>query len=235
MDSEFQRNETQNQINLIGLRIKKNSYWLYNLNPINFGTCEELSHQRTLSEKSLATDNSPWFVVKYHQESLGYKITEGDFIKLGRMKLKVYEINIPGRTVKTNGEKNQKKSRIINKSVVTVKKCQYLEETMEKDEEKGPKASAELSKNQIFIEERSSSISCRICLSDTFENDNPMIHPCKCSGTMKHVHMKCLQYWLNGKIQIKKHNNNCTTYSWKNFQCELCKNELECNFLNSFF
>ena len=38
--------------------------------------------------------------------------------------------------------------------------------------------------------------SCRICLSDEQERDNPMISPCKCDGTMKYIHVNCLKEWL---------------------------------------
>ena len=34
---------------------------------------------------------------------------------------------------------------------------------------------------------------CRICFSDECEKDNPLISPCKCSGSMSHVHIKCLR------------------------------------------
>ena len=34
--------------------------------------------------------------------------------------------------------------------------------------------------------------SCRICLGDENETDNALISPCKCSGTMKYIHLKCL-------------------------------------------
>lgn len=40
---------------------------------------------------------------------------------------------------------------------------------------------------------------CRICLSEDSEQDNPMISPCKCSGTMKFIHLECLKEWLNCK------------------------------------
>jgi hypothetical protein len=33
---------------------------------------------------------------------------------------------------------------------------------------------------------------CRICLSEDYENINPLFSPCKCSGTMKYVHLGCL-------------------------------------------
>lgn len=67
---------------------------------------------------------------------------------------------------------------------------------------------------------------CRICFSDEFEKDNPLISPCKCSGSMSHVHIKCLRQWLS-RNENKKIGVHVTTYVWKAFHCELCKSKLE--------
>lgn len=37
--------------------------------------------------------------------------------------------------------------------------------------------------------------SCRICLDGEDEKDNPLITPCKCSGSMRYVHRACLDEW----------------------------------------
>lgn len=34
--------------------------------------------------------------------------------------------------------------------------------------------------------------SCRICLGEENESENELISPCKCAGTMKYIHVKCL-------------------------------------------
>ncbi|TVY82221.1 ERAD-associated E3 ubiquitin-protein ligase doa10 [Lachnellula suecica] len=48
---------------------------------------------------------------------------------------------------------------------------------------------------------------CRICRGDGGDNE-PLFHPCKCSGSIKFVHQDCLMEWLSHSQ--KKH-------------CELCK------------
>lgn len=35
-------------------------------------------------------------------------------------------------------------------------------------------------------------VSCRICLSKLSTVDNPFISPCKCIGSVKFIHLKCL-------------------------------------------
>ena len=41
---------------------------------------------------------------------------------------------------------------------------------------------------------------CRICLDYDFKDDkNPMLAPCNCTGTMRHIHFECLRQWLISK------------------------------------
>jgi uncharacterized membrane protein (DUF373 family) len=37
--------------------------------------------------------------------------------------------------------------------------------------------------------------SCRICFGTDVIEGNPLISPCRCRGTMKYVHLECLQQW----------------------------------------
>lgn len=63
---------------------------------------------------------------------------------------------------------------------------------------------------------------CRICLGDENMEPNPLISPCKCSGSMKMIHIDCLREWLNSKSSFKE-NSSVKTYCWKALECELCK------------
>ncbi|XP_014217647.1 E3 ubiquitin-protein ligase MARCH8-like [Copidosoma floridanum] len=47
---------------------------------------------------------------------------------------------------------------------------------------------------------------CRICHTDSWAKE-PLISPCRCKGTLAHVHLSCLERWLN---------QSCRNY------CELC-------------
>jgi hypothetical protein len=53
-----------------------------------------------------------------------------------------------------------------------------------------------------------------------------LISPCKCSGTMEYVHLKCLRRWRS-RQENKKIAPHVTTYTWKAFHCELCKEKLK--------
>ncbi|KAG2228749.1 hypothetical protein INT48_005368, partial [Thamnidium elegans] len=40
---------------------------------------------------------------------------------------------------------------------------------------------------------------CRVCHSESTQ-EQPLFHPCKCSGSIRHIHQECLIEWLSHKI-----------------------------------
>lgn len=66
---------------------------------------------------------------------------------------------------------------------------------------------------------------CRFCLSSEATAENPLIAPCKCSGSVRLVHLDCLKQWLDSR-KVSKSADNVTTYFWKHLDCELCKSPL---------
>ncbi|CAD8208539.1 unnamed protein product [Paramecium octaurelia] len=75
--------------------------------------------------------------------------------------------------------------------------------------------------------------SCRICMSKVGTISNPLINPCQCSGSVKYIHIKCLQQWIHNKFKIREL-NNIVLYFWSNLICEICKEQykLEYKFKN---
>lgn len=63
---------------------------------------------------------------------------------------------------------------------------------------------------------------CRICLCEDDDEENPLIAPCKCTGSMGLIHLSCLKTWFAGK-RVMKAMEYVTTYFWKHLECELCK------------
>lgn len=71
---------------------------------------------------------------------------------------------------------------------------------------------------------------CRICWGTeqdaSFAEDpndiNPLISPCKCTGTMGSIHLKCLRGWLQTKCTRKTHRKQLVI-KFKKLDCELCK------------
>jgi len=66
---------------------------------------------------------------------------------------------------------------------------------------------------------------CRVCYEE--ENESPLISPCKCSGGLRYIHLKCLQNWIYSQSKnlfIEKGEENFNLiYNIKKINCELCK------------
>lgn len=63
---------------------------------------------------------------------------------------------------------------------------------------------------------------CRICLCDDDDQENELICPCNCAGTMKDIHINCLREWLNSKKLVYQ-GERVKSFFWKALECELCK------------
>lgn len=99
-------------------------------------------------------------------------------------------------------------------------------------------------KCQLQFQERKMSSSkpvCRICYSDTMTEENPLIQPCKCMGSMKNIHLGCLQRWMASRMNINPESNteesNVISLLWEGLKCELCLTSLpfQLNFLGKSY
>ena len=168
-----------------------------------------------------------------------YYLTEGDIIKIGNavFKLKMIQINNLGDskivynnndendTIMLNGSYNNsiiinEQNNLDNIETLKTQKVTVFANNKEKSEEKTiNKIKEEKIKNKI----------CRICYQE--EDDpliNPLIKPCKCSGSMKYIHLKCLLFWLKSKTvhsnnSIENNNFFNSYFIEDSLQCELCK------------
>jgi hypothetical protein len=122
--------------------------------------------------------------------SRGHTLQEGDVFKLGRFKLRVRQM-VPGLT-------NDMPASTIEPEL-------QLEETETRSQE----PSVDLS-----------STPCRICLLEGSSDDDPLICSCKCSGSIKYVHLGCLRHWIKGRLNLS--DNMPGTYFYKQLSCELC-------------
>lgn len=65
---------------------------------------------------------------------------------------------------------------------------------------------------------------CRICFRSDSDFEDPLVSPCKCAGSIGYIHYKCLKQCINVKLNTKI-GDNCMTFIWKNFECEICLTE----------
>ncbi|XP_042348905.1 E3 ubiquitin-protein ligase MARCH7 isoform X2 [Plectropomus leopardus] len=66
---------------------------------------------------------------------------------------------------------------------------------------------------------------CRICQMGEEVATNPLIQPCRCTGSLQYVHQECIKRWLRSKIGSGTNLEGITT-------CELCKEKLRLNIDN---
>lgn len=74
-------------------------------------------------------------------------------------------------------------------------------------------------------------IVCRICLNADEDDENPLLSPCSCAGTMRTIHYECLKEWLHGKIHYKE-STYINSYNWKFLECELCKERFKDSYMH---
>nr|XP_049574196.1 E3 ubiquitin-protein ligase MARCH7 isoform X2 [Syngnathus scovelli] len=66
---------------------------------------------------------------------------------------------------------------------------------------------------------------CRICQMAEVSASNPLIQPCRCTGSLQYVHQDCIKRWLCSKLGSATNMEAITT-------CELCKEKLCLNIDN---
>lgn len=79
----------------------------------------------------------------------------------------------------------------------------------------GTQASADIGK----IEELATTM-CRICLLEGSSEDDPLIAPCSCKGSIEYVHLGCLRHWIKGRLNLS---DSSTSFFYRPLACELCK------------
>ena len=159
--------------------------------------------------------DTPWIAVKHLKtNSLGYKLIQGDVIKLGRIKLKIWEIKLDSSLSDSNIDHNENNTKHVitklnDKTIIEIENINTQPNNMT------------VKKRENIYKSKNV---CRICYCDESEGDSPLIQPCSCSGTMKYIHFSCLQKWLKSKVVIKTSSSeNSICYSLKQIECELCK------------
>lgn len=74
-----------------------------------------------------------------------------------------------------------------------------------------------------FRKEGDEAVQCRFCWCTEDSEDNPLILACKCAGSVGYIHYMCLKNWIKTQRHVKEYGENVTSYYWKKFECEICK------------
>ncbi len=212
-------------LRLIKIEIKEDSFYLRICHDLNLGNVDKI----------------PWMVIrnmKSVRDEKDYKLSVGDILKFGRVKLKITEIRLQDNLVKEKYiSENERNDMLITKSEkITIQENLTRNFTIiQSSHMKIPSKVLSSTRNTnnclsvkgtIDEEKLKKEKICRICLEENESNDNTnvLLSPCKCSGSSKYIHFNCLQTWLKSKAIINYLiTSNCNYYELKSIECEICK------------
>lgn len=82
--------------------------------------------------------------------------------------------------------------------------------------------------NNKSKQDKKKNLVCRICYTEEEDGvEDPLVQPCKCSGSLKYIHLKCLKHWIFTRSCLKVENNECcSVFVFKEVECEICKTKL---------
>ena len=141
-----------------------------------------------------------------NQSNADYRVQAGDVIKLGRVKFKVKVVNLNGQACQdAHNHEHAEPDSDENEVIKTVR---YDEDAHvgHSHEEKVP---------------------CKFCWMTESTLQNPLLSACQCDGSMRVIHFDCLKMWIKEKMLRKESEvegaGHVFTYSWRLFECEICK------------
>ena len=177
---------------------------------------EKKSNEFQISQIGHSSSSKIWLVIsKLPSSKPGYKLSEGDYLKIGRVQLKV---------IKISQEPERSASNLIPHFFM-----QNLEKGKSKENASGSREQGKEVKFKAIEENENNedldiieqSI-CRICLSESETVIDPLISPCKCAGSMQYIHLNCLKEWLHSKMTSKV-SSKSMSYHIRDLICELCR------------
>ena len=104
-----------------------------------------------------------------------YPLEIGSMVKIGKVKLRLKEI--------VEEEKELTEKDFKSQSI-------YMQE-LELAEVKSISGRSNVSTDK----------QCRFCFDGSHSRDNPLVCLCKCLGSVKYIHYKCLKDWINNKVE----------------------------------
>ena len=204
---------------ILNINYQKNDIYTID-NPVN------LMMQPT-EENINNLSNKIWYVLKSEDTTSpnlqtinnineDYNLCKNDIIKLGRVKYALNSVHIPDKKdnidIETPLDPLSYNIESINMNSEPVFNYIFL-------------AKNELGNNN---EENI----CKICYSDSNENDNPLVHLCSCSGGIRFAHYFCIKKWMETKLIIKENEKKTVkSYNIKSFNCEICKTPYPCKII----
>lgn len=183
-------------------------------------------HNDTLQEESSPTEHNKMFVVVRNVKANSsaeeqarfsgeYRMSKGDIIKMGRLKFLVRDFR-SAHTAANIDSCDAHQNSPLKKSF----KPNHSQRSLEAEEECGQEEEIEIECG--VADDSMGQIQCKICWSDEQSDANPLLCSCKCDGSVRYIHYDCLKHWLKQKMTTNEQ-ESCVSYTWKQFECEICK------------
>jgi hypothetical protein len=144
-----------------------------------------------------------WIVVGNRRFS-EYRLSVGDIIRLGRAKLRVKEMSADYQTPQSSVE-NLPSDKLCLGGLNASKK-HYSRDVP----------------GVVRTPNCAEGCACRTCYTEDNTDEDPLISVCKCDGSLKYLHLRCLQNWMNVRGTVRQ-SHMSSTYTWDRLFCELCK------------
>ena len=209
---EFSDTEIDNTEKLLTIERNEKDYLLH------------LNEYEIDKEYNITTPNSTWFLLRkeFMEEKMNeYNLKEGDILKIGRITIRIKMIKF-SKSYNNNKSKQKTTDNNNNNNNISINTdfSQSLKEIQQ--EHNILKKKTEINETDTKSENKA----CRICYNDDESDDNPLVQPCICSGSMKYIHLNCLKTWINTSVNIKLESTEyCNVYTYKPAECELCKTQ----------
>ena len=230
---------SQNDIGLSPSRLAENRALLPE--PAGLYSLQLLAAQKDMQEIRAENPLEPQFehgvTWKYVREPHALKV--GDILRFGSYRLRVNEIvltvedvaacfscPIKGTEVSRSGIAQEvpivtEELQRCHKRMLKKKYAERVEAATSQEEMSS--VSSGTVKGSLCSSDNLAIVSCRICFEQAKDGD-PLIAPCNCIGSVKYIHISCLNTWIQGQLQIRN-NEYVASYFLRPIQCELCKNE----------
>lgn len=113
----------------------------------------------------------------------------------------------------------------LGRCVLKIKRLAAREELKQADFQQAPALLPELEASAV-AEDGFVHSPCRLCLNDENAAGDPLLHPCKCTGSLKYIHLSCIQDWIRTQVTMKELGGRPCGFSWKPVMCEICHTPL---------
>jgi hypothetical protein len=157
-----------------------------------------------------------WSVVRSNNPS-GVRLREGLVIKLGRFKLRVRQVCTK---IDESDDKTSCSSCDSPSSTRATHRAPFKPFGIPDLSLGDRRIISALSVNDCEGNNSIRHLQCRICLCEGPAEDDPLICPCECTGSIRYVHAACLRHWLQGRLGLE--NFNGSVYFFRPLACELC-------------